>query len=217
MDGPTFSEQPQRAEALQKVPKERDVLKGNLVHLTTMDRISSILEKGLLSTQAAQASGIEGDFTKWDRSRKDQVYLYEQVESPEDNNLFLLITGAPRNQIHKDNIAVVISSVPDNPLQIKPADPTFPSVTGRPVFSEERQKMVQDKLGRENIQGIILVAGPPPNNYENQDMKDQLSQLQKDMETVSQQNPDLAVPIYDQNGNMLWPVKKTREEILKSL
>lgn len=103
---------------------------------------------------------------------------------------------------------------------VKPGDER---IQKHPRFLEARKIGLIDKEGKPlstTEYGFELFARVAPryfrglvlgNRYKDSDLKKIISQ----MEQVYQGRKNLLLPIYDDNGNLLWPKKMSREEVKK--
>lgn len=192
--------------------KIRDILAGDLyIHFTRREKVAGIVRWGLLSPEHAEKYVLPGIVVAEHpaKSWPDYVYFYQQREKPNKNSLFLTIYGNPMfddrdNPRFETNIAIVISR---EGIEDEKAFPLFPS-------NKDLQRMTRWKINRENIKGVVVVAGPR-GDYSLPVIQTHLQDVIRQIQEASKENPELAVPVYDQEGNILWPMQKTREEILQ--
>lgn len=195
--------------------KIRDILAGNLfIHFTRKGKVAGIVRWGLLSPEYAEKHVFPGMVVAEHptKSQTDHVYCYQQVENPNKNSLFLTIYGNPQlddqdNPRYERNIAIVISK---EEIEDEKAFPYFPDSS-----NQDLQRMVRWEIPQKNIIGVVVVAGPR-GDYSLLVIQEHVRDVIRQIQEISKENPELAVPVYDQDGNVLWPMKKTREEIFQS-
>lgn len=194
--------------------KIRDILAGDLfIHFTRRQKVAGIVRSGLLSPEHAEKYVFPGMVVAEHsiRSLPDYVYFYQQREEPSKNNLFLTIYGNPGiddqdNPRLERNIAIVISK---EGVEDEEASPHFPD-----SFSQDLQRMVRWKIPQKNIIGVVVVAGPK-GDYSLPVIQIHLQDVIRQIQEASKESPELTVPVYDQEGNILWPIQKTRKEIFQ--
>lgn len=195
--------------------KIRDILAGDLfIHFTRKEKVAGIVRWGLLSPEYAEKHVFPGMVLAEHptKSLPDYVYFYQQRENPNKNSLFLTIYGNPGlddqdNPRYERNIAIVISR---EGIEDEKASPHFPDSS-----TQDLQRMVRWEIPQKNIKGVVVVAGPK-GDYSLSVIQEHVRDVIRQIQEISKENPELAVPVYDQDGNVLWPMKKTREEIFQS-
>ena len=181
--------------------KIRDILKGDLLyHNTPRENLSGILKEGLLSKEEARKRGVEFS-NMWKQSSPDFAYLYQQSDNPVENKR-MLIAGCMPVSLQKRSVAVLLSQ---EGVETVPAAPVFHG------SNEEKQKMVRGSIPVQNVLGVVTLVGF---KVDNENDKSCIDDVVSCIKKQGSEDPRKAVPVYDQDGNVLWPIAKKRNEIL---
>lgn len=185
--------------------KARNILDGDLfVHYTKMSKIPGILRHGLLSQQAAKQKGEEIE-TEWPtKSNPEYVYVFD-LKSEEITTEDLLFVLGRDISVWDKTVEVLI---------LKEGVVTQPALPFISQAFPELQRMIKHSVPLENIVGLTI------GGRENKDGHIEIEPYSKNLlikqiQTATKVNPQYAVAVYNQRGDMLWPVEKKREEILK--
>lgn len=189
--------------------KIRDILAGDLfVHFTHLNSVPYILRDGILSKSYAASLGIKEVVAEWPiQSSPNHVYYYRESKSEEENRKFFQFMFSPQIQTSQ-NIVVLLDK---SQIIDEEAKPQMPLSILLPGWG---QGMAWQRIPQEAIVGITVLSGALGNYLTPERQKDIESTIGY-IKDASSSNPYLAVPVYDQNGNVLWPVVSDRGVILK--
>lgn len=206
-EGQSMPERGRKIPEIVASEKAQDILGGNaLIHFTRLEKLPGILSKGIMSPKFAESAG-ETVTAQYSVSKGDYVYFYRQYNNPDKNKMLLTILGNP-SVWAGGNVAVLTDS------EGIPSENAVPAFGGS--YGREQQAMTHLHIPREKIIGVAIIAGPL-GKYLDPELQKDIQEVIKTIQAAGAENSDYAVPVYDQNGNMLWPVEKTREEIIQSI
>ncbi len=176
--------------------KIRDVLTGDVfMHFTRLSRIPGILEDGVLSQSFAKDLGRKYTQEYPFKSKTDYIYYWKPSKDKEKNKEDLSVmfhTGI----LHAQNILVLIDK---NEVVDQYADPALWY-----EFPGWSQGMTWQRVPKEGIVGVMILAGAQ-GDYSTPERQEGIKVVVGHIQKASEHNPRVAVPVYDQGGNVLWP------------
>ncbi len=174
--------------------KHRNILSGDLFyHATKRRKLESIVTYGLLSPTYAQRIGVTIDVEFPGSSLPDFVYLSKSADQRKENTFF--ITTATSSFLHPGFVVVLLSREGVLVEKARPwSDPEG-------MFSLD-EVMTKDFVQQGSLVGFAVATEVFPRVVnKNEEM------ILDAIRRAYSNNPELAVPLYDQIGNIIWPDK----------
>lgn len=176
-----------------------------------VDRLSTCLKYGLMSEDLASKIGIpyQRNFQHLPEEKRtgpEEISLARTHTTIKESMMWAILAEHGKGIIPKDNIYILLIS-PDIDVRLRPGN------------LEARKKR---SVSPRRFQGIVIIGDRP--KLENAWVDYDSSNSRKTIEnTVSlmlgtyKKHPELALPLYDVSGALLWPKKLSYEEVRMQL